>query len=65
MSETRDSHRQNQGSNGNQNSDVSDDELRQFSEELLNRDNSPAQYVSVNFQGMTSSRSTNDEAPLP
>ncbi|KAJ8964682.1 hypothetical protein NQ314_004714 [Rhamnusium bicolor] len=56
-----------QGSNP-QNSDggVEDYELREFSEELLTKDtNNAARYVTVNLQGMTTSRSMNDEAPLP
>ncbi|CAG9863409.1 unnamed protein product [Phyllotreta striolata] len=66
LSDTRDSHTGNQRANSNQQIEVSDEELRQFSEDLLHKENnSPAQYVSVNFQGKTSSRSTVDEAPLP
>lgn len=48
------------------NGDVSDDELRDFSETLLSKDiNNLAKYVTLNVQKMTSSRSTVDEAPLP
>lgn len=44
--------------------EASDDELREFSEELLKRDvNNAAKYVVVRFQGRTTSRSTKDEAP--
>lgn len=46
--------------------DVEDYELREFSEELLVKDsNNAARFVTVNLQGMTTSRSTNDEAALP
>ncbi|KAJ8925253.1 hypothetical protein NQ315_009081, partial [Exocentrus adspersus] len=45
---------------------VEDYELREFSEELLTKEtNNAARFVTVNVQGMTTSRSTNDEAPLP
>uniref|UniRef100_A0A6P7F710 Poly(U)-specific endoribonuclease homolog isoform X1 n=1 Tax=Diabrotica virgifera virgifera TaxID=50390 RepID=A0A6P7F710_DIAVI len=57
----------NQGSSANSNVEVDDNELRQFSEDLLNKDtvNNAAQYVTINWQGLTTSRSTRDEAPLP
>ncbi|GJQ76322.1 hypothetical protein Trydic_g2045 [Trypoxylus dichotomus] len=43
-----------------------DEELRQFSEALLKKDvNNAAKYVTINYQGKTTSRSTNDEAELP
>lgn len=43
-----------------------DDELRDFSEQLLNRDtNNAARYVKINLQSKTTSRSMQDEAPLP
>lgn len=46
--------------------DASDDELRQFSEMLLRKDsNNSMKYVTLNLQGMTTSRSETDEAPLP
>lgn len=46
--------------------DVDDNELREFSEALLSKEtNNAAQYVTVNVQKMTTSRSTVDEAPLP
>lgn len=46
--------------------EATDDELREFSEELLNRDvNNAAKYVEVRFQGKTTSRSMNDAAPQP
>lgn len=49
-----------------QSGDVTDDELREFSEELLKKDtNNAAKYVTINVQGMTSSRSSRDEAPEP
>ncbi|CAG9762183.1 unnamed protein product [Ceutorhynchus assimilis] len=48
------------------NSDVTDDELREFSENILKKDsNNAMKFVTLNLQGMTSSRSSNDEAPLP
>lgn len=41
-----------------------DDELREFSEALLKKDtNNVAKYVTINYQGKTTSRSTKDEAP--
>ncbi|XP_076260361.1 uncharacterized protein LOC143196511 [Rhynchophorus ferrugineus] len=47
-------------------SDTTDDELRQFSEALIKKDtNNAMRYVTLQLQGMTSSRSMNDEAPLP
>ncbi|KAL1512551.1 hypothetical protein ABEB36_002131 [Hypothenemus hampei] len=50
----------------NQDSTVSDDELREFSENLLKKDsNNAMKYVKLNVQGKTSSRSSQDEAPLP
>lgn len=56
----------NDGSNVKNTGDVEDYELREFSEELLLKDsNNAARFVTVNLQGMTTSRSTNDEAPLP
>ncbi|XP_018579291.1 poly(U)-specific endoribonuclease homolog isoform X2 [Anoplophora glabripennis] len=57
----------NQGSsNKKTGGDVEDYELREFSEELLSKDtNNAARFVTVNLQGMTTSRSANDEAPLP
>lgn len=46
--------------------DATDDELRQFSEMLLNRDvNNAAKYVEAKYQGRTTSWSKNDEAPQP
>ncbi|XP_050312708.1 endoribonuclease CG2145-like [Anthonomus grandis grandis] len=48
------------------NSDVTDDELREFAETLLRKDtNNAMKYVTVNWQGKTSSRLEGDEAPLP
>ncbi|KAF5299099.1 hypothetical protein FQR65_LT09457 [Abscondita terminalis] len=48
------------------NTKVEDDELRNFSEELLKRDaNNAARYISANFQGKTTSGSQEDKAPLP
>lgn len=48
------------------NAEVTDDELREFSEKLLEKDNNnAAKYVTLHLQSKTSSRSTNDEAPLP
>ncbi|XP_044746659.1 poly(U)-specific endoribonuclease homolog [Coccinella septempunctata] len=45
---------------------VTDNELREFSEKLLLKDNNnAARYVKINYQGRTTSRSKNDEAPLP
>lgn len=58
-------------SNGNTNRNqdvpaVTDIELREFSEKLLLEDkNNAARYVRINYQGRTTSRSRNDEAPLP
>nr|CAI5846990.1 unnamed protein product [Callosobruchus analis] len=47
-------------------SNVEDYELREFSEELLGKDvNNPNRHVVVNLQGVTTSRSSKDEAPLP
>ncbi|XP_066154838.1 endoribonuclease CG2145-like isoform X2 [Euwallacea fornicatus] len=47
-------------------STVTDDELRTFSETLLTKDsNNLMKYVNLNLQGITTSRSTQDEAPLP
>nr|CAH7742237.1 unnamed protein product [Callosobruchus chinensis] len=47
-------------------SNVEDYELREFSEELLSKDiNNPNRHVAVNLQGVTTSRSSKDEAPLP
>lgn len=49
-----------------QNATVQDEELREFSENLLQRDtNNAAQYVTINYQAKTTSRSQVDEAPLP
>ncbi|XP_023016657.1 endoribonuclease Arlr isoform X1 [Leptinotarsa decemlineata] len=46
--------------------EVTDNELREFAEELLNKDiNNAAVHVTLNLQGMTTSRSTVDQAPLP
>lgn len=46
--------------------EATDDELREFSEELLRRDeNNAAKFVNVRFQGKTTSRSMNDVAPQP
>lgn len=46
--------------------DATDDELRDFSEMLLRKDvNNAMKFVTLNLQGMTTSRSSNDEAPLP
>jgi hypothetical protein len=46
--------------------EVKDDELREFSESLLNKDvNNAAKYVTINLQSKTTSRSERDEAPLP
>ncbi|KAF2897264.1 hypothetical protein ILUMI_08904 [Ignelater luminosus] len=43
-----------------------DEELREFSENLLQRDtNNAARYVTINYQAKTTSRSQVDEAPLP
>lgn len=57
----------NKGSNNKKtDGEVEDYELREFSEELLLKDsNNAARLVTVNLQGMTTSRSTRDEAPLP
>ncbi|KAJ8973547.1 hypothetical protein NQ317_018392 [Molorchus minor] len=45
---------------------VEDYELREFSEELITKDiNNAARHVTINLQGKTTSRSMNDEAPLP
>ncbi|KAK4885092.1 hypothetical protein RN001_001363 [Aquatica leii] len=45
---------------------VEDNELREFSEELLRIDtNNAARYVTANFQGKTTSSSKEDKAPLP
>ncbi|XP_066259522.1 endoribonuclease CG2145-like isoform X2 [Euwallacea similis] len=47
-------------------STVTDDELRKFSESLLTKDsNNLMKYVTLNLQGTTTSRSPQDEAPLP
>ncbi|XP_063921206.1 endoribonuclease CG2145-like isoform X2 [Zophobas morio] len=47
-------------------SDVTDDDLKQFSENLLDKDvNNAAKYVTINLQSKTTSRSDRDEAPLP
>lgn len=55
-----------QGSQDPIKGDVDDDELREFSEVLLSKDtNNAAQYVTINLQKMTTSRSRVDEAPLP
>ncbi|XP_057660823.1 endoribonuclease CG2145-like isoform X1 [Diorhabda carinulata] len=55
-----------QETGSSQTDDIDDNELRQFSEDLLNKDsNNAAQYVNVNLQGITTSRSTADQAPLP
>lgn len=64
---TQDSITSNQGSvKSNSNGEVTDDELREFSETLLSKDvNNAAKYVTLNVQKMTTSRSTVDEAPLP
>ncbi|KAJ8962791.1 hypothetical protein NQ318_001190 [Aromia moschata] len=54
--------------NDQQNNDggVQDFELREFSEELLTKDiNNAARFVTVNYQGMTTSRSMEDKAPQP
>lgn len=49
-----------------QSPDVTDEELREFSETLLTKDvNNAAKYVTINLQGKTTSRSNKDEAPLP
>lgn len=49
--------------NGN---DVTDEELRDFFENLLENDvNNAARFVTINFQSKTTSRSQIDEAPLP
>lgn len=43
-----------------------DDLLREFSEDLLDKDvNNAAHHVRINYQGRTTSRSQIDEAPLP
>lgn len=43
-----------------------DNELKDFSENLLKKDvNNAAKYVTINYQHKTSSRSSNDEAPQP
>ncbi|XP_045479373.1 endoribonuclease CG2145-like [Harmonia axyridis] len=45
---------------------ATDEELREFSENLLTKDtNNAASFVTINYQGRTTSRSKNDEAPLP
>lgn len=55
-----------QETGSSQTNDVDDNELRQFAEDLLSKDsNNAAQYVNVNLQGTTTSRSTTDQAPLP
>ncbi|XP_030753403.1 poly(U)-specific endoribonuclease homolog isoform X1 [Sitophilus oryzae] len=47
-------------------SGISDNELREFSEMLIRKDtNNAMKYVTLNLQGKTTSRSTNDEAPEP
>lgn len=54
------------GNAANTDSSVTDDELREFSETLLRKDsNNAMKHVTLNLQGMTSSRSSTDEAPLP
>ncbi|KAB0795667.1 hypothetical protein PPYR_09728 [Photinus pyralis] len=46
--------------------DVADDELRNFAEEVLRRDDNNAhRYLTVNYQGKTTSRSDKDLAPEP
>lgn len=55
----------NVGSNSD-NGHVEDYELREFSEELYNKDtNNLNRYVTLNLQGKTTSRSSKDEAPEP
>ncbi|ENN70666.1 hypothetical protein YQE_12611, partial [Dendroctonus ponderosae] len=50
--------------NTNDGSGASDDELREFAENILRKDtNNAMKYVTLNIQGMTSSRSSSDEAP--
>lgn len=52
--------------NTNDGSGASDDELREFAENILRKDtNNAMKYVTLNLQGMTSSRTSNDEAPKP
>lgn len=46
------------------NIDITDNDLRQFSENLLQQDpNNAANLVTINYQKQTTSRSTKDEAP--
>jgi hypothetical protein len=53
----------NQGNNGNS---VTDSELQVLSEELLRKDsNNAAKYITINYQGKTTSQSIEDKAPLP
>ena len=52
------------GQTQTESSQSDDDELREFSEALLKKDtNNAAKYVTINYQGKTTSRSTKDEAP--
>ncbi|KAG5879111.1 hypothetical protein JTB14_031659 [Gonioctena quinquepunctata] len=54
------------GAAGNQQNEVTDDELRDFAEVLLSKDiNNAARHVTLNLQGMTTSRSMVDQAPQP
>ncbi|KAL4712706.1 hypothetical protein ACJJTC_008003 [Scirpophaga incertulas] len=50
----------------NSGSTVTDAELQTLSEELLRKDtNNAARYITINYQGKTTSHSVEDKAPLP